>query len=170
MGRRGQRKREGGSPGRAGFPGNGLDFLGKGLISPESIVCSRGGHPSCCVLEVPVGEDALGKLLLGPLEAGSCAPIQGVHLGTRGEGKSEGNQPVALGLLHTPCFSLPNQLPDSWTARAGASGFMDAADFRKNILRLLKNVELSAKLLVSDPNSPSCDGSELTQYLLKGTA
>lgn len=62
---------------------------GEGLVSPESTLCSRGGCPGRCVLEAPVGEDALGKLLLGPLEAGSCAPIQGMHLGTRGEGERE---------------------------------------------------------------------------------
>lgn len=60
-------------------------FSWEGLISPESTLCSRGGRPSCCVLEASVGEDALGELLLRPLEAGSCASVQGVHLGGKDE-------------------------------------------------------------------------------------
>lgn len=74
----------GGDGGRGGEAGAAPQ---EGLIPPESSVCGRGGRPGRCVLEAPVGEDALGKLLLRPLEAGARAAIQGVHLGEGAGGK-----------------------------------------------------------------------------------
>lgn len=48
-----------------------------GLIPLEGSPGSRRGSAA----EGPVAEDALGKLLLGLLEAGPCPAVQGVHLG-----------------------------------------------------------------------------------------
>lgn len=79
----------GGDGGRGGEAGAAPQ---EGLIPPESSVCGRGGRPGRCVLEAPVGEDALGKLLLRPLEAGARAAIQGVHLG-----EGAGGENISLG-------------------------------------------------------------------------
>lgn len=75
----------GGDGGRGGEAGAAPQ---EGLIPPESSVCGRGGRPGRCVLEAPVGEDALGKLLLRPLETGARAAIQGVHLGEGAGGEN----------------------------------------------------------------------------------
>lgn len=83
----------------------------EGLISPESTLCGCGGCPSSCILEAPVGEDALGKLFLGPLETGSCTPIQGMHLRNR-SGAGEEKSACSCGLaVHTSLASLPFPWP-----------------------------------------------------------
>lgn len=80
----------------------------EGLIPPESSVRGRGGRPGRCVLEAPVGEDALGKLLLGPLEAGARAAIQGMHLGKGAGGKTSACG-TRIGLAAPPGRAIPPQ-------------------------------------------------------------
>lgn len=95
----------------------------EGLIPPESSVRGRGGRPGRCVLEAPVGEDALGKLLLGPLEAGARAAIQGMHLG-KGAREKTSACGTRIGLAAppgraTPPLGLPHNGPELSPALRG---------------------------------------------------